>query len=77
MWFMQELFLEEEEICEIILAMDKPFKVSQLLEKTRENGLCDDDLVLEVLGELCELGKIKYSEVEDDTWAYKKECLLA
>lgn len=75
---MQErLTVEEKKICEIILRMEKPFRVSQLLEETEKEGLLDNELVLEVLGELCELGKVKYSEIDYDIWAYKQECLLA
>ena len=62
----------EMTICSIILSMERPFKISQLFSKTDEYNITNKDLVLEILGQLCESGKIKYSEIEDDVWAYKK-----
>lgn len=53
--------------------MDRPFKISQLLEKMESKGVFDKDKVLQVLDELCDSGIIKYSEVEDKQWAYKKQ----
>lgn len=62
----------EMSICDVILGMERPFKISQLLCETRKIGVENDDLVLDILDQLCESGKIKYSEIEDDVWAYKK-----
>lgn len=62
-------------ICNIILSMDRPFKISQLLEKMESEGVSDKDKVLQVLDELCDSGIIKYSEVEDEQWAYKKQLI--
>lgn len=58
-------------ICDIILSMERPFKVSQLLQRMEENGINDKDMVLEVLDQLCDSGLIKYSEVDNDEWAYR------
>lgn len=62
----------EMEACDIILGMDRPFRVSQLLNEAERRGISDKDLVLDVLDQLCESGIIKYSEVENDVWAYRK-----
>lgn len=59
-------------ICDIILGMERPFKISELLKKTDEQGIKNRDFVLDVLNQLCESGVIKYSEIQDDVWAYKK-----
>lgn len=66
----------EMTICDMILGMDRPFKISQLLQVAEEHGLTNKDLVLEILDQLCESGLIKYSEVEDDVWAYRKTAPL-
>ena len=62
----------EMTICSIILGMEKPFKISQLLCEAHRYGIENDDLVLDILDQLCESGIIKYSEIENDVWAYKK-----
>lgn len=62
----------ELKICKIILDMDRPFKISQLLAVTSQQNITNDELVLDVLGQLCESGIIKYSEIQDDVWAYRK-----
>ena len=49
----------ENIIRDIVLSINKPFKISELLEKTKENNIDDEDLVLEVLGELYDIGKVK------------------
>ena len=62
----------ELRICDIILSMERPFKISQLLQEMNRNGIYNEILVLEILDQLCDSGIIKYSEIEDDVWAYKK-----
>lgn len=62
----------EMTICDMILGMDRPFKISQLLYEAEKRGLTNKDLVLGILDQLCESGLVKYSEVEDDVWAYRK-----
>lgn len=66
---------KELTICNIILSMERPFAISQLLCRMEENGINDKDLVLDILGQLCESGIIKYSEIEDDVWLYTKRNL--
>lgn len=63
---------KEAEISEIILSMERPFKISQLFQEMERHDITDMTLVLEVLDQLCDSGLIKYSEVENDEWAYKK-----
>lgn len=62
----------EMTISHIILSMERPFKVSQLLSRAESYHITNKDLVLEILDQLCENGCIKYSEIENDVWAYKK-----
>ena len=62
----------ETEVCDIILGMDRPFRVSQLLNEACRRGISNKDIVLDVLDQLCESGIIRYSEVENDVWAYRK-----
>lgn len=59
-------------VCDVILSMERPFRISQLLEATQHAGISDDDFVLDILVQLCDSGIIKYSEIEDDVWAYRK-----
>lgn len=62
----------EMTICNIILSMEQPFKITQLFKETDKYGISNRDLVLDILGQLCESGIIKYSEIDNDVWAYKK-----
>lgn len=64
-------------ICNIILSMERPFSVSQLINEMSSQGITNNELVLDLLGQLCESGVIKYSEIDDDIWAYKKICVSA
>ena len=61
----------------MILGMDKPFKISHLLRETDKHGITNRDLVLDILSQLCESGMVKYSEVENDIWAYRKVAQFA
>lgn len=61
----------EMTICNIILSMERPFKISQLLSQAERYHITNKDLVLDVLDQLCESGLVKYSEIENDVWAYK------
>lgn len=63
-------------ICDSILNMDRPFKISQLLNIMEAKGVNNKQLVLDILDQLCDSGLIKYSEIEDDIWAYKKSSTL-
>lgn len=63
---------KEMSVCNIILSLERPFKISQLLEETQREGILDSNFVLEILDQLCDSGIIKYSEIEDDVWAYRK-----
>lgn len=73
---MSVISTKEREICNVILSLERPFKISQLLEVMQEHDITDKDKILEVLDQLCDSGVIKYSEVEDDQWAYKNNLLL-
>ncbi|MBO5054854.1 MAG: hypothetical protein J6C64_00660 [Lachnospiraceae bacterium] len=73
---MNALKNKEIVICNIILSMDRPFKISQLFDEMAGKGINDRDKILEVLDQLCDSGIIRYSEVEDDQWAYKNTLQL-
>lgn len=67
----------EMTVCNVILSMERPFKISQVIEESEKCGIKNRDLILDVLAQLCESGVIKYSEIEDDVWAYKKMAAFA
>lgn len=52
--------LLQSQIRDMLLSMKKPFSTAQAIEAMRKAGIEDDTLVLNVLGELCELGKVNY-----------------
>lgn len=59
-------------ICEFILEFDKPFKVSTVIKELERKGVSDQTLILRIIDQLCDSGHLKYSEVDNDEWAYKK-----
>lgn len=59
-------------IAAIIIQLDKPFRISDLFQVCYDNGIKDEDLILDVLDELCDLGDIKYYEISDNCWAYNR-----
>lgn len=76
------LFMEEDtmqmtgidaksHIRDVILKMDKPFKLSQLFQTLDKEGLNDKYLILDVLNQLYENGLVKKTDVEDDTSEYE------
>lgn len=59
-------------IREVILGMERPFNVSDLFYRLDKNhGIRNRPLIREVLDELCDSGKIDYSEINDDCWAFE------
>ena len=60
------------EIIEVtILSMERPFNVSDLFFKLeRDQGIQNRILIMEVLDELCDSGKLSYAEINDDCWAF-------
>lgn len=62
------------EMCKIIkqtiLAMERPFNVSDLFYKLNLKGVTNRTLILEILDELCDNEFIDYSEINDDCWAF-------
>lgn len=61
----------ELQICSIILNMENPFSVYELLVRTDSQQIKNRDFVLDVLNQLCESGIVKYYEVQDNIWKYK------
>ncbi len=59
-------------IATTILNMERPFSISDLFNYCRENlSIYNEELILDVLEELCDIGAVDYSEIYDDCWAYK------
>lgn len=67
-----------ESICtkirQIILAMEKPFCITDLFVTLSLEGITDRDLILEILDELYERGIIEYRRregvVDEPKWAF-------
>lgn len=60
-----------ETIEAVIMGMERPFNVSDLFYKLeKEHQIKNRVLILEVLDELCESGRLSYSEIRDDCWAF-------
>lgn len=54
-----------------ILSMERPFNVSDLFfALERKHSIQNRSLIMEVLDELCDSGKLSYSEINDDCWAF-------
>lgn len=73
---MENIINLEMLVCDIILQMERPFKISQLFRAMSAKGIEDKNLILDVLDQLCDSGLVKYSEIDDDTWAYKSKVQL-
>ena len=63
-------------ISKTILAMNIPFKLSDLYAKLATQGIQDHALILDVLNELYENGLVDYSSVEDDTFDLDVPCII-
>nr|DAX50165.1 MAG TPA: ferric uptake regulation protein [Caudoviricetes sp.] len=59
-----------EQISNTILNMKKPFKLSQLYSKLKENGIFDEYLTLDVLNQLYESGLVERTDIENDVSEY-------
>lgn len=61
-------------IQQTILAMEKPFCITDLFVVLDSEGITDRDLILEILDELYERGIIEYRRregvVDDPKWAF-------
>lgn len=61
-----------------IINMDKPFLVSDLLEKLKsEHQITDLDTISEVLDSLINEGLVSLSEIEYDVWGYQSNFSIA
>ena len=63
-------------ISKTILAMNEPFKLSDLYVKLAAQGIQDCVLILDVLNELYENGLVDYSSIEDDTFKFCTKIVL-
>ena len=60
-----------ETIRSVILGMERPFNVSDLLYiLAKYYNINDRSLILDILDELCDSNQIDYSEINDDCWAF-------
>lgn len=60
----------KNKIADIIIKMDRPFSLSGLFYTCNTFGISDKDLILKVLEDLCDIGIINYTEIDNDCWAY-------
>ncbi|WP_367566181.1 hypothetical protein [Lacrimispora sp.] len=63
--------LERElEICDVILQMNIPFTMSQLIEKCEQKEITDKELIVDILDQLYESGLIT-TDFESDVFMYR------
>jgi hypothetical protein len=60
-----------------ILNMQRPFRLSDLFIRLGRKGIDDQELIMQVLDDLRDAGLVKYSEIEDDCWAYTSALVSA
>ena len=60
----------EVKVCDIILQMDSPFKISELFAQVKSKGIDDKVLVVDILDQLYESGLINPT-FEDDIFRYQ------
>jgi hypothetical protein len=61
-----------KKIARLIIEIEKPFSIAGLLYVCRMAGIPEEDLVLDVLEELCDNGVVKYSEIRENCWAFAR-----
>lgn len=78
--FLKGIFMDEMEnvrnIRREILAMDKPFCLTDLYSRLERKGITDRGLILRILDELYDEGLIEYDKIEGivdeaDSWAFR------
>lgn len=57
---------KEALIKQIILDMDKPFKMSDLFNELSKHNIFDKTMILNVLDSLINCGLVEYADVQDD-----------
>ena len=57
---------QEALIKQIILNMDKPFKMSDLFNVLSKHNISDRAMILNVLDSLINCGLVEYADVQDD-----------
>lgn len=61
---------KESLIKQIILDMDKPFKMSDLFNELAKHNVFDKVVILDVLDSLINSGLVEYADVQDDVDVY-------
>ena len=61
---------KESLIKQIILDMDKPFKMSDLFNELAKHNVFDKAMILDVLDSLINSGLVEYADVQDDVDVY-------
>lgn len=56
----------ESLIKQIILDMDKPFKMSDLFNELAKHKIFDKTMILDTLDSLIDSGLVEYTDVQDD-----------
>ena len=59
-----------DRVADLIIEIEKPFSISRLFFVCKNEGITDEELILEVLEDLCDAGFVSYSEIQDQCWAY-------
>lgn len=67
----QDAMYEKYMIRNVILEMDKPFKMSELFAVLREKDIINKWLILSILEQLMNCGLVTTSDVEDDMAIYR------
>lgn len=62
--------ITQKRIREVILNMERPFRISDLFIRLEREGITDRVVILEQLDVLCEAGLVNYAEIDDYCWAY-------
>lgn len=57
-------------VAELIIEIEKPFSLAGLFFVCYNEGICNENLILEVLEDLYDSGIVSYSEIQDQCWAY-------
>jgi len=59
-----------QEVSEIILNLETPFTIKELITKSNEKGIKDLEFILKTLDELVDASLVNYREFEEGEWKY-------
>lgn len=61
---------EGQKVSEIILNLETPFTIKELIIKCNEKEIKDQGLILKTLDELVDASLVNYREFEEGEWKY-------